>query len=250
MERKYVVAISHSAIGEMLNTNQVKPHLSQYWCIPKDNDASFVANMENILGIYKRPYNPEIPVLCMDEKPIQLLGEVRERILAKHLSEDAETGLPKQGRKQRIDSEYIRCGSACIFIFTEPLRGWRHVVALKSRKKTDFAHLMRLIAQRHFPNVSKIITIVDNLNTHNSSSFYEAFRPDIAYSLAQKFEFHYTPKHGSWLNIAEVELSSLALQCLGNQRIECIDKLNQIISAWEIDRNARQKGCQLAVYSV
>jgi hypothetical protein len=242
MERKYIVSISHSAIGNMLNTNQVKPHLSQYWCIPKENNASFVANMENILGIYKRAYNPQIPVLCMDEKPIQLLGEIRERISAKPLSVDAETGLMKPGKLQRIDPEYVRNGTACIFIFTEPLRGWRHVVALESRKRSDFAYLMRLIAQRYFPDVPKIITVADNLNTHNATSFYEAFPPDIAYQLSQKFEFHYTPKHGSWLNIAEVELSSLAIQCLGNKRIEGIDELNRLLSAWEVDRNTRQKG--------
>lgn len=242
MERKYVVSISHSAIGDMLNTNQVKPHLSQYWCIPKENDAHFVAHMEDVLGIYKRAYNPQIPVLCMDEKPIQLLDETRERISAKPLGADSETGLLKQGKLQRIDPEYVRCGTACIFIFTEPLRGWRHVVALESRRKSDFAYLMRLIAQRYFPDTPKVITVADNLNTHNSTSFYEAFPPDVAYHLAQKFEFHYTPKHGSWLNIAEAQLSSLAIQCLGNQRIESIDELNKHLSAWEIDRNARQKG--------
>jgi hypothetical protein len=242
MERKYIVSISHPAIGNMLNTNQVKPHLSQYWCIPKESSASFVANMENILGIYKRAYNPQIPVLCMDEKPIQLLGEIRERISAKPLSVDAETGLMKSGKLQRIDPEYVRNGTACIFIFTEPLRGWRHVVALESRKRSDFAHLMRLIAQRYFPDAPKIITVADNLNTHNAASFYEAFPPDIAYRLSQKFEFHYTPKHGSWLNIAEVELSSLAIQCIGNQRIGNIDELNRLLSAWEVDRNTRQKG--------
>ena len=147
---------------------------------------------KDVCYIYKRPYNPKVPVLCIDEKPIQLLDEARERVSAKPLRVDAETGLPKPGRIERVDSQYVRCGTACIFVFAEPLRGWRHVVALESRKRSDFAH--------------------------------------------------YTPKHGSWLNIAEVELSSLALQCLGNQRIESIDNLNQLLNAWEIDRNTRQKG--------
>jgi hypothetical protein len=143
---------------------------------------------------------------------------------------------------EKIDSEYIRCGTASIFMFVEPLGGWRHAVALKSRKKEDFALLMREISERFYPDVEKIILIADNLNTHTPTSFYEAFEPDIAYSLAHKFEFHYTPKHGSWLNIAEAELSSLSLQCLGNQRINSLNLLNEVLSAWEADRNMRQKG--------
>lgn len=242
MEKEYIVSISHSAIGEMLNTNQVKPHLSKYWCIPKEKDASFVANMEDVLGIYKREYNPNIPVICMDEKPIQLLDEIRERISAKPLRTDPDTVLPKPGEIEKIDSEYVRCGTASIFMFTEPLVGWRHVKALKTRKKGDFAMMIREISETNYSNVEKVILIADNLNTHNTTSFYEAFSPHIAYALAQKFEFHYTPKHGSWLNIAETELSSLSIQCLGKQRIKSIEELNELLTAWEIDRNIRQKG--------
>jgi len=241
-ERKYIVSISYVAIGNMLNTNQVKPHLNKYWCIPKENDAHFVLNMEDVLSIYKREYNPRIPVICMDEKPVQLLDEIRERVRAKPLSTDPDTGLPKPGKKEKIDSEYIRCGTASIFMFTEPLGGWRHTVALKTRKKGDFALLMREISEHYYPGVDKILLIADNLNTHNRAAFYESFEPKVAYSLAQKFEFHYTPKHGSWLNIAEAELSSLSIQCLGNQRIKSIEELNEILSAWEVDRNTRQKG--------
>jgi transposase len=242
MENKYIVSISHSAIGDMLNTNQVKPHLSKYWCIPKENDAYFVTCMEDILGIYKREYNPRMPVICMDEKPVQLLDEIRERISAKPLRIDEDTGLPKPGEIEKIDAEYVRCGTASIFMFTEPLGGWRHVTALKTRKKGDFALLMREISEKYYPDVEKIILVADNLNTHNTVSFYETFPPNIAYQLAQRFEFHYTPKHGSWLNIAETELSSLSVQCLGQQRINCTEELNEIITAWEIDRNIRQKG--------
>ena len=241
-DREYIVSISHAAIGDMLNTNQVKPHLCKYWCTPKEHDAEFVMHMEDVLGIYKREYNPQIPVVCMDEKPVQLLDEIRERVSAKPLRTDPDTGLPKPAAVERIDSEYERCGTASIFMFTEPLGGWRHTEALETRKKEDFAVLMRKISQDHYPDVEKIILIADNLNTHRPSAFYEAFPPDVAYALAQKFEFHYTPKHGSWLNIAETELSSLSLQCLGNQRINSIGGLNEILSAWEIDRNARQKG--------
>jgi hypothetical protein len=127
-------------------------------------------------------------------------------------------------------------------MFTEPLGGWRHTVALKTRKKGDFAFLMREISERYYPEVEKILLIADNLNTHNRATFYEAFEPRVAYPLAQKFEFHYTPKHGSWLNIAESELSSLSIQCLGNQRIKSIEELNEALTAWEVDRNIRQRG--------
>ena len=242
MEKQYIVTISHVALGDMLNTNQVKPHLSKYWCIPKENDAEFVANMEDVLGIYRRAYNPAIPVICMDEKPVQLLGEIRERIAAKPLRTDSDTQLPKPGEVEKIDSEYVRCGTASIFMFTEPLGGWRHVKALKQRTKGDFAKMMYDVAEMYYPEPEKIIVIADNLNTHNKASFYEAFPAEIAYKLSQKFEFHYTPKHGSWLNIAETELSSLSMQCLGKQRIEDIEELNEIITAWEMDRNKRQKG--------
>jgi transposase len=241
-EKKYIVSISHSAVGDMLNTNQVKPHLSQYWCTPKEHDAEFVLNMEDVLGIYEREYDPRIPVVCMDEKPVQLLNETRKRIDAQPLSTDPDTGIPKPGKVEKIDSEYIRCGTASIFMFTEPLGGWRHTVALKTRKKGDFAFLMREISGRYYPEAKKILLVADNLNTHNRAAFYEAFEPRVAYALAQKFEFHYTPKHGSWLNIAEAELSSLSIQCLGNQRIKTLEELNEILMAWEKDRNMRQKG--------
>jgi hypothetical protein len=240
--KQYIVSISHTAIGEMLNSNQVKPHLSKYWCIPKENDASFVAHMEDILGIYQRAYDPEVPVVCMDEKPVQLLDEIRDRINAKPIRNDPDTGLPKPGEVEKVDSEYMRCGTASIFMFTEPLGGWRHVVALKSRKRGDFAQMMKEVHEKYYSDVKQIIIVADNLNTHNITSFYEAFPATIAYKLSQKYDFHYTPKHGSWLNIAETELSSLSTQCLGKQRINSVDELNGILSEWEIDRNNRQKG--------
>ena len=242
MEKKYIVSISHTTIGDMLNTNEVKPHLSKYWCIPKENDAHFVAHMEDVLGIYERVYNPEIPVICMDEKPIQLLDEIRERVSAKPLRTDPETGLIKHGELEKVDYQYERCGVASIFIFTEPLAGWRYVEALNTRKKGDFAMMIKKICDTFYPNINKIILISDNLNTHNISSFYEAFPPETAYRLLQKIEFHHTPLHGSWLNIAECELSSLAIQALGNQRINSVDLLNEIINDWQLVRNSRQKG--------
>jgi len=242
MEKQYVVSISYVTIGEMLNTNQVKPHISEYWCIPKENDASFVSNMEDVLNIYQKPYNSLIPVVCMDEKPIQYLDEVRERIHAKPLRIDPETDVKKEGCTEKIDSEYVRCGHGSIFMVTEPLAGWRHVEARDTRKKEDFALIMRKVMEERFLQAEKIILIADNLNTHNNASFYEAFEPQIAFQLAQKFEFHYTPTHGSWLNIAECELSSLAKECLGKRRISNTVSLNEILSLWESDRNKRQKG--------
>ena len=242
MEKNYIVSISHSAIGELLNTNEVKPHLSKYWCIPKENDAYFVAHMEDILSIYQRPYNPEIPVLCMDEKPIQLLDEIIERVSAKPLRTDPDTGLIKPGELEKIDYQYERCGVASIFVFTEPLKGWRYLEALPQRTKVDFAVMIKKISDTFYPNNDRVILVSDNLNTHNISSFYEAFSPETAFQLAQKFEFHHTPIHGSWLNIAECELSSLAVQALAKRRVNSIAFLNDIINEWQTDRNARQKG--------
>ena len=242
IEHQYLVNISHTSIGEMLNTNQVKPHLSDYWCIPKENDAAFVACMEDVLGIYQKPYNPNIPVLCMDEKPIQFLDETKKRIAAKPLRLDPETQLPKPGTNEKIDAEYVRCGHGSIFIFTEPLAGWRYVVARNTRTKNDFAYLMHHIWKERYSHVGKVILVADNLNTHNKAAFYEAFPAYIAYELAQVFEFHHTPVHGSWLNIAECELSSLAKECLGKQRINSVESLNEILNYWENDRNNRQRG--------
>ena len=163
----------------MLNSNQVKPYLSKYWCTPKENNAEFVLHMEDVLGIYKRAYDPKIPVICMDEKPVQLLDEIRERVSAKPLRIAPDTALEIQGTVEKIDSEYVRCGTASIFMFTEPLGGWRHTVAFKTRKKEDFAVQMREVSEKHYPDVDKIIAIADNLNTHTPASFYEAFPPEL-----------------------------------------------------------------------
>lgn len=176
MENQYIVAISHTAIGNMLNTNGLKPHLSKYWCIPKLNDAAFVANMEDVLTIYEMPYNPETPVICMDEKPVQLLGEIRERIQARPIHPHPDTPLPQPGYCEKIDSEYVRCGTAGIFMFTEPLGDWRHVLAKEHRKRGNFAQMMLNTAETYYPDVKKIILVADNLNTHSCTSFYEAFK--------------------------------------------------------------------------
>ena len=166
----------------------------------------------------------------MDEKPYQLLGEVREPIPA------------EPGKVKRVDNEYKREGTCSIFIYTEPLAGWRYAEAFKRRTKVDWAHTVKWVLDNQYPDAEKVILVMDNLNTHVTSSLYEAFPPEEAFRLAQRLEIHYTPKHGSWLNIAEIELSALAAQCLGDRRISSIETLNKELSAWETYRNAGQKG--------
>jgi transposase len=184
--------------------------------------------MEDILDLYALPYNPEIPLICMDEQPVQLLGDRYETIEM------------KPGRPGKEDFQYVRNGTCSIFMFTEPLGGWRHVNAKEHRTKLDWAAEIRELLEVHYPNVSKIRLVMDNLNTHVIGSLYEAFRPEDAHSLARRLEIHYTPKHGSWLNVAEIELSAMTKQCL-NRRIPDIEKLNKEISAWEKSRNSDQK---------
>jgi hypothetical protein len=184
--------------------------------------------MEDILDIYALPYNPDIPLICMDEQPVQLLGDRYEAIEM------------KPGKPEKEDFQYMRNGICSIFMFTEPLGCWRHVSAKEHRTKCDWAAEVRELLEVHYPNVSKIRLVMDNLNTHVIGSLYEAFTPDVARSLAQRLEIHYTPKHGSWLNVAEIELSAMTRQCL-NRRISDLQKLRSEISAWEKSRNTDQK---------
>jgi len=184
--------------------------------------------MEDILDLYAQPLDDLSPVICMDEKPLQLLDEARDP-------------LPmKPGKPRRYDGEYVRNGTGCIFLFTEPLAGWRHVNACQRRTKIDWANQIRDLLEIYYPDIPKIRLVMDNLNTHSISSFYEAFPPEIARNLAKRLEIHYTPKHGSWLNIAEIELSVLTRQCL-DRRISTIQSLNHELAAWEAYRNETQK---------
>jgi len=186
--------------------------------------------MEDVLAVYARPYNKDFPVVCMDEKPYQLLDYSRE-------------SLPmRPGSVEKIDAEYERCGTCSIFIFVEPLGGWRHVEALERRTKKDWANKIKWLVDEEYPNAEKIVLVMDNLNTHSISSLYETFSPAEAFRIAQKLEIHYTPKHGSWLDIAENELSSLAVQCLGERRINNITDLNKELSAWHTSQNTSQRG--------
>jgi hypothetical protein len=201
-----------------------------YWCIPPKQNAAFVAAMEDVLEVYARPYDPNKPVVCMDEKPYQKLNNVRDPI----------PGRP--GSTEKVDSEYKREGTCSIFIYTEPLGGWRYAEAFEHRTKIEWAKITKWVLDEQYPDAEKVVMVSDNLNTHNASSLYEAFPPEEAFRLAQRLEFHYTPKHGSWLNIAECELSALAAQCLGDRRIPTIEALNEELSAWNTRRNETQKG--------
>jgi len=202
--------------------------LKKQWCIPKGYNGEFVARMEDILDTYALPYDPTIPLVCMDERPFQLLDDVIKP-------------LPmKPGYPQREDYEYERKGSCCIFVFTEPLKGWRHIEAVERRTRIDWAHQVEQLLTVYYPEAHKVRLVMDNLNTHTIGSLYQAFPAEKARSLAKRLEIHYTPKHGSWLNIAEIELSVVTRQCF-NKRIPCINALNDTLSAWEKSRNHSTK---------
>jgi hypothetical protein len=188
--------------------------------------------MEDVLAVYARPYNPAKPVVCMDEKPYQLLGHAREPLPA------------RPGYTEKVDNEYERNGTCSIFIFTEPLGGWREAEALLRRTKIDWARKVKWLLDSQYPDAETVVLVMDNLNTHAISSLYEAFPPEEAFRLARRLEIHFTPKHGSWLNIAECELSSLAAQCLGSRRIADIELLNKELAAWHTRRNGTQKGVE------
>lgn len=181
--------------------------------------------MEDILDVYELPFNPLRPVVCMDEKPYQLLGESREP-------------LPmRKGSNQKIDSEYVREGTCSIFVFTEPLGGVRHLTVRNRRTAIDWAEEIKYLADVSYPDVEKIVLILDNLNTHKISSLYKAFPAEEARRIARRLEVHYTPKHGSWLNVAEIELNVMTRQCL-KRRIDDLEKLRSELSSWEKERNS------------
>lgn len=181
------------------------------------------------MDLYQQPFDESYPVICMDEKPYQLLGETRNPIPM------------APGKPERRDGEYVRNGTCSIFIFTEPLAGWRHVTVCERRTRIDWANQIRELLEIHYPDKPKIRLVMDNLNTHSISSLYEAFEPEVARRLARRLEIHYTPKHGSWLNIAEIELSAMTRQCL-DRRISSITNLRLELSEWKTVRNKNQKG--------
>lgn len=201
----------------------------EYWVIPPDADAEFVAHMEEVLETYETPYDPELPVVCMDEQPVQLVGETRRPIAA------------TQEHPERVDYEYERKGTASIFMFAEPLSGFRQATARPRRTKVDWAHEVAALLDGRYATTKRITLVCDNLNTHTKGAFYEAFPPDIAREYVRRIHFVYTPKHGSWLNVAECELSCLTSQCLSDRRIGDIAILQSEIAAWAARTNGKQR---------
>lgn len=183
--------------------------------------------MEDVLQVYQRPYTPDYPVVCLDKASKQLIGEVAP---AEH---------PAPGKTARIDYEYERRGTCNLFMMCEPLRGWRHVRVTQRRTRKDWAYCIKELCDVHYPNAKQIVLVQDNLNTHNGTSLYETFPPEEARRLLDRLEFHPTPKHGSWLDMAETELSILHRQCL-DRRIDNAAEVARQAEAWEADRNARQ----------
>lgn len=202
----------------------MKPWQKQAWCIPTVG-AAFVACMEDVLDLYAEPYDPRSPVVTFDEVPVQLIGESRAPLAM------------RPGSPTRIDYEYIRNGTCNVFVVVEPLRGWRHLAVTEHRGNADFAAQMRWLIDEAYPNAQRIRVVLDNLSTHKPSALYEVFPPAEARRIVRKLEFHYTPLHGSWLNMAELELSVLARQCL-DQRIPTRERLHEILVSYEARRNA------------
>ena len=220
------ISLSRATIGRVLKKNKLRPHLNEYWCIPPKEDAEFVAAMEDVLDIYQQPYDPKRPLWCMDEKPFQLLGESREP-------------LPmRPGDVAKVDSEYVRNGTASIFCFIQPHTGEiRHFVE-PTRTAVDWAEKIKYLVDEIEPDAEKIVLVMDNLNTHCVSSLYKAFPPSEARRIARKLEVHYTPKHGSWLDIAEIGINIMTRECL-NRRIGGIDKLKEELKEWNEDYNRK-----------
>jgi hypothetical protein len=202
--------------------------LVEQWCLAPTADPAFVWHMEDVLSVYARPLDPARPVVCLDETSRQLLGEARPPAPA------------SPGQPARHDPEYVRNGVANCFLVTEPLRGWRSVLVSDQRTRLDFAACVRELVDVHYPDAERIVLVLDQLNTHSPASLYAAFPPAEAKRLADRLELHHTPKHGSWLNMAELELSVLQRQCL-RQRLPDRDAMAQEVGAWARRRNDHTK---------
>lgn len=200
------------------------------WVIPPAQNSEFVAHMEQVLDVYKRPYNKDFPVVCMDESPKQLIEEGRASVPI------------KPGQEERVDYEYVRHGVVNIFMANEPLKGKRRVEVTEFKTKKDWAKFIKEIADEDYPEATKITLVMDNFKTHVASAFYEIFEPEEAKRLWDRFEFIYTPKHGSWLNMAEIELHVLNGQCL-NRHIATFEEVKDETKAWESYRN--NKDCKI-----
>ncbi len=205
----------------------MKPWKVKGWVIPPEQNGQFVANMEKVLDVYKRPYNPENPVVCMDESPKQLIGETKIPIEM------------KPGQEKKEDYEYKRNGMCNIFMANEPLIGKRYTKVTTTKTKIDWANFIKEVIDEQYPNEDKVTLVMDNYGTHTTGAFYETFSPQEAKRLMDKIDFVFTPKHGSWLNMAEIELNVVMGQCL-DRRIDNIEKIKTEVKAWMNYRNNKQ----------
>jgi len=217
-------SVSRETVRRRLAENHLKPWRKDMWCIPQV-DAEYVARMEDVLDLYAEEADPKRPVVCFDESPTQLIGEVRQPIPA------------APGRIERFDCEYRRNGTANLFVFLDVHRPWRKVKVTESRTAVDFAACMRDLVDVHFPAAGRIRVVLDNLSTHSAAALYQTFPAEEARRVLRRLEFHYVPKHASWLNMVEIEIGVLAGQCL-DRRIETIEQLTAEIAIWERQRNA------------
>lgn len=219
-------ALSSETVRRRLAEKELEPWQKKMWCIPKV-DAEFVARMEDVLDLYSEPPAPHRPVVCFDETPRQLIGEARVPIKA------------KPGEPARFDYEYARNGTANVFVFVDAHRGWRHAKVTDRRTSQDFAECMRDLVDRHYPKAERIRIVLDNLSTHTQAALYESFDPAEARRILRRLEFHYTPKHASWLNMVELEIGVMVAQCL-DRRIPDKKMLTSEIAAWQRRRNAKK----------
>jgi transposase len=221
--------LSRETVRRRLEENDLKPWRKDMWCIPKV-DAEYVARMEDVLDLYSEAADPKRPVVCFDESPTQLIGEVREPIPA------------KPGHPERLDCEYRRNGTANLFVFLDAHKPWRKVKVTDRRAAEDFAGCMRELSDVHFPGAEKIRVVMDNLSTHSPSALYQAFPAPEARRILRRLEFHFTPRHASWLNMVEIEIGVLRSQCL-DRRIDSRQLLEAEIAIWECQRN--QSGARI-----
>ena len=217
-------SVSCETIRRRLDDNDLKPWQKKMWCIA-NIDGEYVARMEDLLDLYAEPHDPKRPVVCFDESPIQLIGEVRVPI------------KPKPGKRYRYDSEYKRNGVANLFVMVDAHRSWRKVEVTDRRANQDFAVCMRDLVDVDYPDIDKVRVVMDNLSTHTASAIYQTFPAAQARRILRRLEFHYTPKHASWLNMAEIEIGVMRRQCL-DRRIDCRAKLENEVRAWERRRSA------------
>jgi len=228
VEHKIVDSISTECVRQTLKKNELKPWQNKCWVIPPTEDADFVCAMEDVLEVYHRDYKEDEVLVCMDETSKQHVKEIR-------------TPLPqKENSVEKYDYEYERNGVSNLFMLSAPLEGWRHVKVTDRHTKIDWAHLMKDLVDKHYPD-KKIILVMDNLNTHKLGSLYNAFNPEEARRIGERLEIHYTPKHGSWLDMAEIEIGVLSRQCL-NRRIPDQETLRLEIDKWEEKRNQKAVG--------